>query len=52
MAPATLPSVENRMTPGGVISVQVVKKPPKVRITSLGIGGKMFSTAISSSTPQ
>jgi hypothetical protein len=40
------------MYAGGRISVQVVKKPPKVRSTSLGIGGKIFSTAISSSKPQ
>ena len=46
MAPITEPKVEARITPIRVHFVPLTKKPPSVKITSEGIGGKIFSTAI------
>ena len=44
-------AVEEAITPATVSPVQVVRNPPKVRITSDGIGGKMVSTRIRSPIP-
>ena len=51
-APATDAAVETRITPMTDISVQVVKKPPKVRISSDGMGGNTVSTTIKSPIPR
>lgn len=45
-APLTEPAVEAAVTPVTDILDAAVIKPPNVKITSEGIGGKIFSTAI------
>ena len=47
-APKTAPMVDATITPRMCNSLFKVKKPAKVKITSDGIGGKIFSRAISS----
>ncbi|MMZ71057.1 hypothetical protein D1872_342840 [compost metagenome] len=51
-APSTEPIVAATTTPGTVSSDVVVIKPPKVRITSDGMGGNTFSKAIISIMPK
>lgn len=46
IAPIIEPNVEAKITPIKVSLVPLTKKPPSVKITSEGIGGKIFSTAI------
>jgi hypothetical protein len=43
--------VEAKITPKGCILLKVDIKPPKVRITSEGIGGKIFSIEINKKIP-
>lgn len=50
-APNTEPTVEKVMTPTTLRFVVVVIKPPNVRITSDGIGGKIFSRVIKKKIP-
>lgn len=50
IAPATDPNVAIRITTGTFIDVDIVINPPKVRIISEGIGGKIFSRVISKNT--
>ena len=49
-APSTDPAVADKMTSGIVSLVQVVMTPPKVRITSDGMGGNKFSIKIRRNT--
>ncbi len=46
IAPIIDPKVEARITPIRVNLVPLTKNPASVKITSEGIGGKIFSTAI------
>ena len=52
MAPTTAPKVAQKITPTILILVVVVIKPPKVKITSEGIGGKTFSIVIRRKIPR
>ena len=51
MAPITDPNVEKIMIKLRFNSADVAIKPEKVKITSEGIGGKIFSIAISKRIP-
>ena len=52
MAPTREPKVEVIITPKIFNFEYVVINPPNRSITSEGIGGKMFSTAIKKNTPK
>lgn len=52
VAPIIEPMVEATITPGTVIVLSIVRQPPSVRMTSDGIGGNIFSIAISRQIPK